>query len=93
VPGVARRLQPTIRCIPIFLLLACLVSACAPQPPPPKYNLTGFPPAFRDGYDDGCRSAKPGALKRRQETRFKNDAQYASGWRDGYDICRKYKAP
>ena len=36
---------------------------------------------------------KPGALKRRQETRFKNHAQYASGWRDGYDICRKYKAP
>jgi hypothetical protein len=71
-------------------IAATLMAACAaPKPPPPKMNLAGFPPAFRDGYADGCQSARPGASKRRDEARFTQDAQYASGWRDGYDICRK----
>jgi hypothetical protein len=61
--------------------------------PAPKINLTGFPPAFRDGYTDGCQSARPGALKRRDETRFAQDTQYAMGWRDGNDICRKRPPP
>ena len=74
----------------VLILAAALLGACAaPKPPPPNVNLTGFPPAFRDGYADGCRSAKPGAARRRDESRFAQDAQYASGWRDGYDICRK----
>jgi hypothetical protein len=52
-------------------------------------NLAGFPPAFRDGYADGCQSAKPFAAKHRDDARYARDTQYASGWRDGYDICRK----
>ncbi len=80
-----------MRCGALCILLAALCAGCATKPPAAKVNLTGFPPAFRDGYNDGCRSAQPGALKRRDETRFSKDTQYANGWRDGYDICRQAK--
>jgi hypothetical protein len=82
------------RTIAALILASVLVGACAsPKPPPPKVNLAGFPPAFRDGYADGCQSAKPGAAQRRDEGRFAHDRQYAMGWRDGYDICRKHPGP
>ena len=80
-----------MRCGALYILLAALCAGCTTKPPADQLNLTGFPPAFRDGYNDGCRSAQPRALKRRDETRFSKDTQYASGWRDGYDICRQPK--
>ena len=70
-----------------------LLGACATAKPPPKVNLAGFPPAFRDGYADGCQSGKPFAAKQRDDARYAKDTQYASGWRDGYDICRKRPSP
>ena len=48
-------------------------------------NLNGYPPAFKDGYADGCASAGGGRV--RNDARFKSDSQYAQGWRDGLDIC------
>ena len=73
------------------LLCAGLLAACAqPGPPPqqqPNVNLAGFPPAFRKGYVDGCNSAH-GSLVRDKDL-FAGDMQYASGWRDGHDICAK----
>jgi hypothetical protein len=77
-----------------LIIGVAFVSACATsKPPPPKVNLAGFPPAFRDGYADGCQSAKPFAAKHRDDARYARDTQYASGWRDGYDICRKHPNP
>ena len=67
-----------------------LLSACAAQSAmqqPANVNLSGFPPAFKDGYADGCASAH-GATTR-SESRFKSDQQYASGWRDGLDMCKR----
>jgi hypothetical protein len=55
----------------------------------PTYNLGGYPPAMRDGYIDGCESAKGSALGRKDPKRFADDAQYAMGWNDGNSICRK----
>jgi hypothetical protein len=72
------------------LLGACATSPTPTSPPPakpPGVNLTGFPPEFRAGYSDGCASVN--AARQRDEVRFKTDAQYAQGWRDGYDICRR----
>jgi len=87
-------LPPPLKTAGAMLGLVALLGACAsPKPPPPKVNLGGFPPAFRDGYADGCQSAKPGVSKRRDDARFAQDAQYAMGWRDGYDICRKRPPP
>ena len=70
-----------------------VLAGCATAPPssssakPPAVNLSGFPPEFRDGYSDGCASVN--AARKRDEARFKSDAGYAQGWRDGYDICRR----
>jgi hypothetical protein len=77
----------------LTLATALLVACATPKPPPPKVNLAGFPPAFRDGYADGCQSAKPYSAKHRDDARFARDTQYAAGWRDGYDICRKRPSP
>ena len=53
----------------------------------PTYNLTGYPPAVRDGYIDGCESAKGSRFGRKDAGRFANDPQYQMGWNDGYGIC------
>ena len=77
-----------------LMVAMTLVGACAaPKPAPPNVNLAGFPPAFRDGFGDGCQSAKPGSARRRDETRYAHESQYATGWRDGYDMCRKRSGP
>jgi hypothetical protein len=57
--------------------------------PAPTYNLTGYPPAVRDGYIDGCESAKGTALGRKDLKRFADDAQYSMGWNDGFALCKK----
>ena len=89
-------------CVPL-LLAACASVAPAPAPqetpveaaqrrakaPPPAYNLTGYPQAARDGYIDGCESARRSSYARKDETRMAADARYAMGWNDGYSICQK----
>lgn len=57
----------------------------------PTYNLTGYPPAVRDGYIDGCESAKRSEYARKDAQRFSADAQYSMGWNDGFGICKKTK--
>ena len=55
----------------------------------PAYNLAGYPPAVRDGYIDGCESAKGTSYARKDAARMSGDAQYSMGWNDGFSICRK----
>ena len=55
----------------------------------PTYNLTGYPPAVREGYIDGCESAKRSAYARKDGARMANDPQYSMGWNDGFSICQK----
>lgn len=57
--------------------------------PRPAYNLAGYPPAVRDGYIDGCESAKKSDYGRKDEKRFAADPQYRMGWNDGLSICTK----
>ncbi len=87
----------------LSLLVAALLVACAAQPPAtttepapraptaasPGINLAGYSPAFRAGYADGCGSVD--AARKRDESRFKADTDYALGWRDGNDICKRRK--
>ena len=55
----------------------------------PTYNLTGYPPAVRDGYIDGCESAKKTTYARKDAKRMSDDPQYSMGWNDGFSICKK----
>jgi len=75
----------------LLSIAASLVCACTPPLKDANVNLAGYPPAFRAGYLDGCESAKRANGPTRDEDRFKHEPQYASGWRDGYDICGKRK--
>jgi hypothetical protein len=54
----------------------------------PTYNLTGYPPAVRDGYIDGCESAKRSEYARKDARRMLGEPQYAMGWNDGFSICK-----
>jgi hypothetical protein len=59
----------------------------APVQPPLPINLSGYPPSFKAGFRDGCDSFRVGF--RRDATRFNSDANYATGWQDGFSICRR----
>jgi hypothetical protein len=76
---------------PLLLLVAAMLYACAAQEKEPNVNLGGYPPEFRAGYLDGCESAKSTAGQKKDLQRFKREPQYATGWRDGFDICSKQK--
>jgi len=53
----------------------------------PTYNLAGYRPAFKDGYIDGCETAKGSAYGLKDEKRFAEESQYRNGWKDGYNLC------
>jgi hypothetical protein len=57
--------------------------------PRPQYNLSGYPPSARDGYIDGCETAKKSPYAHKDEKRFAADAQYRMGWSDGLSICSR----
>ncbi len=60
-----------------------------PLPPStrPTYNLSGFPLATKEGYIDGCETAKKTRWGYKDEARYTNDLQYRMGWDDGHTIC------
>ena len=53
----------------------------------PTYNLAGYRPAFKDGYIDGCETAKGSTYGLKDEKRFAKENQYRNGWKDGYNLC------
>ena len=82
----------------IALVAACAMAPPAPapvappvpanrEPPPPNVNLSGFPLPYRQGYADGCASAK--GAERKDGERFGSDPNYRTGWQDGVTLCKK----
>jgi hypothetical protein len=57
------------------------------EPPPPSVNLSGFPLPYRQGYADGCASAK--GAERKDAERFGADPNYRTGWMDGIALCQR----
>ena len=57
------------------------------EPPPPPINLSGFPLPYRQGYADGCASAK--GAERKDAERFGGDPNYRTGWQDGVALCKR----
>ncbi len=58
--------------------------AAAPAPPP--VNLQGFPLAYRQGFDDGCSTAR--GTERKDGNRMGGDGNYRVGWFDGMSQCK-----
>lgn len=82
--------RQSARFIAVLVTLGAIAGCAAPATSEkPGVNLSGFPPEFREGYSDGCNSARAVAVTRQDEKRMKSDPQYAAGWRDGYDICKR----
>jgi hypothetical protein len=57
----------------------------------------GFPPAYADGYADGCSSGNEAAgglfaETRKDTARYGADRQYAQGWDSGFRQCRSEMA-
>jgi hypothetical protein len=94
--------RPATLLFPI-LLSSCAVLQPTPPPtetpaeaserrakaPRPAYNLAGYPPATRDGYIDGCESARKSAYGRKDDKRYAAEGQYRTGWDDGFSICKR----
>lgn len=80
----------------VFTIAGCATTTGQSQRPPgplppstrPAYNLTGYSPAFKDGYIDGCETAKKTSYGLKNERRFSADSQYRMGWNDGFSVCR-----
>jgi hypothetical protein len=84
------------------LVLTALLAACAnlpsgrsesgggdapPARPAPNVNLSGYNAAFKEGYGDGCDSAR--AAQRRDAKRYGTDTDYTMGWNDGHAMCAR----
>jgi hypothetical protein len=84
----------------LIALLVALLAGCTAAPgrrstdstgaPVPsrssdRVNLSGYSPAFKQGYADGCDSA--GASQRRDDRRYKSETDYMMGWNDGNSAC------
>lgn len=73
--------------------MACVLAlaGCAQQPTKstakPAVNLSGYSPAFKEGFAAGCDTAK--GHPRGDERRFNDEVQYARGWEDGRSICAR----
>ena len=57
----------------------------------------GFPPAYAEGYADGCSSGKEAAgglfyETRKDRARYGADRQYTQGWDQGFQRCRNEMA-
>lgn len=57
----------------------------------------GHPPAYADGYADGCSSGKEAAgglfaETRKDASRHGTDDLYTQGWNDGFEECRREMA-
>lgn len=95
--GVAGVIAPLIVWAAVIALGGCAGIAEQPAarsatagPPPPhaRFNLTGYPPAFRAGFDAGCEAARRQNGKAPAPGPSAADPQYRQGWKDGASICK-----
>lgn len=75
------------------VVLGLLVSCAGCQSTHDDLLAKGYPPAFADGFDDGCSSGRQaaGAITgefRKDVPRYLKDPLYAEGWSDGLHQCQ-----
>jgi len=75
----------------LFLLLGCTPKNPTPmdlaQTPVQKVDLSNKSQAFKDGFNDGCETAKGNYTK--DSSRFKSDPEYNEGWFAGRSSCHQ----
>ncbi len=76
----------------LLVFVVAWVAACAHRPAadkvePPPVNLSGYSPAFRAGFGDGCETAR--GRNRKIDARYAEEDQYRRGWDDGRAICAR----
>ena len=78
--------------VTLAALAVALLAGCAGGPPAKPasapVNLSGYSTTFKEGYAEGCESASSRS-QRRQEGRYKTEADYMMGWNDGFSACRR----
>jgi len=74
--------------IGITVLLAGCGILTPERKPEERVNLSGYSASFKQGYSDGCESAGSRG-QRRDESRFKTEADYMMGWNDGFSVCQR----
>jgi len=73
------------------VLLLALLSGCAgvqEAGDTRPVNLSGFSASFQQGYTEGCDSAGTRS-QRRNEGRYRTEADYMRGWNDGFSACQR----
>ncbi len=95
--GIGFKVSPSSILLIIVIFMTSMVTGCSmtgypsgPLPPStrPNYNLTGYPLAFKEGYTDGCETAKGTFYGRKDKHRYATDQQYRAGWDDSLSLCR-----
>ena len=95
--GIGFKIDQSSILLIIAIFMTSMVTGCAmldyssgPLPPStrPSYNLTGYPPAFKEGYTDGCETTKGTSYGRKDKHRYATDQQYRAGWDDSFSLCR-----
>ena len=96
----AKSMIRKLTCVAMIAAIAACANTrfkSASDPPPSKSSpaqtvqpatggLANVPPAYKDGYGDGCTSTA--GSRKRDEARYLSDRQYGLGWRDGFNLCR-----
>ncbi len=80
---------PKIAAPMAFAALTLLVAACA-NPHIPQNSSAAYAFGWSDGCDSGYTEAYRDGYSQRyakDEARFESDAEYRSGWDDGYAVC------
>ena len=78
------------RCVGVGMLIAVLAGC---QTTHQDLLAKGYPPAFADGFDEGCSSGRQAAGVitgefKKNVPRYLNDPIYAQGWDDGFRQCQ-----
>ncbi|MGY4524234.1 hypothetical protein [Pseudomonas sp. UBA4617] len=73
------------------LCIALLLAGC--ETTREQMVARGYPPAFADGYEDGCSSGRQatGLMVgdfRKDVQRYLHERQYEAGWDDGFRQCQ-----
>lgn len=78
----------------LLLLACCALAACADQGLKNARNeVSDQPPAYQDGYVDGCSSGTKAAGNpyytfKKDAARFDANKLYKQGWTDGFNVCK-----